>query len=311
MKLTSLSATTLVLLAATLLHGAEARQEDQRAACYELADHVSRRMQDIKSKGDLHSPIGKDAGSNGHPESNRGTNYGNSGERLGDILKGACDGSKDREACNAILGEKESKIDEWFNNARDRDFKEYVCDKQTAGSDPSVMEAILRGKMKAEEDMAREAAAKVEVEDEARKGKKKEEQTQQQQKKEAEKKKQEPVKAKTEQQKESTSPATDPMAIIYGFVNRFKNNMIRVKGLSIDLYGELSAPVKAKQWSHLGALLKNPAFYKKYWYAFLWYAIGLYLTFSIFESLLAKPKPKSERRSGSKRKTASASAKRD
>lgn len=174
------------------------------------------------------------------------------------------------------------------------------------------MDAILRGKLKAEEDMAREAAGSVEVDDDDRKARKQKEQAQQQQRKESEKKKQEPVKAKTEQQKESTSfTASDPMAIVYGFLNRLKNNMLRVKGLSIDLYGELSAPVKAKQWSRLGALLKDPVFYKKYWYAFLWYAIGLYLTFSIFESLLAKPKPKPERRSGSKRKTASTSSKRD
>lgn len=203
---------------------------------------------------------------------------------------------------------QEERISKWFHSARNDDFKKYVCDEGITGCSPSIMEAIMRGKMKAEKEMAEEAANEVEVEDDTRTGKKRGEQANQQQKRTE---KQEPVKAKAEQKKESTSsPANDPMAIVYGFINRFKTNMLRVKGLSIDLYGEVSTLVKTKQWNRLGALAKDPNFYKKYWYAFLWYAIGLYLTFSIFESLLAKPKPKPERRSGGKRKTAS-TAKRD
>lgn len=208
---------------------------------------------------------------------------------------------------------QEGRIGKWFHNARNEDFKKYVCDEGITDCSPSIMDAIMKGKMKAEKEMAEEAASQVEVEDDTRRAKKQGEsinQQQQGQQKQAEK--QAPVKAKTEQKKESTSSANDPMTIIYGFINRFKTNMLRVKGLSIDLYGDVSALVKAKQWNRLGALAKDPNFYKKYWYAFLWYAIGLYLTFSIFESLLAKPKPKPERRSGNKRKTTAATtAKRD
>lgn len=79
MKLTPLSATTVVLLAATLLNGAEAsRKERQCAACYEVADHVSRRMQDAKGEEDRPFSIGNVIGPNGDPEPRKVIRYGDS-----------------------------------------------------------------------------------------------------------------------------------------------------------------------------------------------------------------------------------------
>lgn len=188
----------------------------------------------------------------------------------------------------------------WFGNGRTESFEKAICAKRISGFDAQ-----------------KPAADEVEVESEE-KGKAASKAASEQ-KKEAPKKAEAP---KKEQEKATSEPAFDVIAMIEKVVNRFKNNMIRIRYLSVELYNEVMTAYRTGKWEPLKAQLKDANFYKKYYLVFVAFFAGLYFMFSLYDSIFGAPvKPAAPRRgqvrdlrsspAKASRSTGSAKAKKD
>ena len=170
-----------------------------------------------------------------------------------------------------------------------------MCDDSIQGCSADVLDAIVKGKMAADRDAAA-SGGQVEVEDELRTPLGMYQETPKQQ---AAKPTPETVKkANTSSESRKTGGKTTEEAssiadVIKGrlmnMARNVKSNFYRVKMQSKDLVSELYPMVAGRNWAKLGARLKERTFYQKYWYAFLWYGIVLYLSVNMLTSLMAKP----------------------
>lgn len=233
-------------------------------------------------------------------------------KRLGDVLEGICIGSPDISKCNEIVHHyQDSLINTWFHEGRDKSFKDYVCGSAYQGCNADLVSQHLKHveeedakekEKQAEEDRRRaqeQADKKEQAERNAATSKSNTDSSQSRPKG--------ATSSTSQQQQKKGDDKNGPTDLIMAFLNRIKNNMLRIKSLSGEMYEEVSTVVKAKDWNKLKVMLKDANFYRKYWNVLLWFFILTYTFISFVASLMAKPEPKRERRAGSTRRKAASS----
>jgi hypothetical protein len=204
-------------------------------------------------------------------------------------MEGACDSNEKKARCHELIHEQEDNIASWFHDSRNVDFNKQICDSRITGCNADIV-ARLKSKgsdVEVEDDSSSKAAGTTKKETF---------------KKEESKKQQVP---KKEESKKETTLAFDPLAIIQKITGRMKNNALRAKSLSIELYGELNQIVRARNWAKLGAMLKDGKFYQKYYLVFIAAFFVFYMIFSLYDALFGKAQVKNARPrpTGSRRKT--------
>jgi len=163
-----------------------------------------------------------------------------------------------------VLHEQENRINSWFHEKSTVSFAKYVCDASINNCRVELIESLKNKK-----------DSTVEVED-APPAKSKTEASK--------KKADEPGKKSTNNTKEQGS-SFKPSDIVQLLFNRVKNNMLRLRVNSVDLYREVHVVVKARNWAKLKTMAKDANFWRKYWNVFMWAFIFIYFFVSVLETV--------------------------